>query len=232
MKYYAKEASVYNTTHGSDLYGTDYNIKKHYMDIFTKHIPRNGPILEFGAGTGKFSSIFKEFSNECFLADFSIEMMLMNREKSLPRICADTENLPFCDNYFDCCIGVATFSYVPDKTQGLSEIIRVLKPGGKILILDQNRISFIFILSRLYYLRHRKYNRQPQISQSNLQFYKRLFEDAGLITEEYGTCSWIPHAFDTVPAKLLIPFDFIMSHLPIIKDYAMRLFIVGQKVKD
>jgi ubiquinone/menaquinone biosynthesis C-methylase UbiE len=228
MQYYAKESDAYNKTHGSDLYGTDYNIKKHYINIFNAFIPKGGRILEFGAGTGKFSTLFKDFTDELYLTDFSIEMLNVNREKSLPRICADTENLPFPDHFFDCCIGITTFCYLPDKKRGLSEIIRVLKPGGIILIIDQNRVNFIFMLSKLYYLRHRKLNRQPQVSQSTLFLYRQLFHEAGLEIETSGSFSWIPHALPTAIVKLLTPFDYILTRLPIVKNYAMRLFIIGK----
>lgn len=229
MEYYAKESNQYNQTHGSDLYGTEYNIKTHYMNIFATSIPKGGRILEFGSGTGRFATIFKDFAHELYMTDLSIEMLVENREKSLPRICADTENLPFPNNFFDCGIGITTFAYLPDKKQGLSEIIRVLKPGAKIVLLDQNWHNFIFMLSKLYYLRHRKLNRQPQVSESTLAFYTQLFQEAGLHIETSGFCSWIPHASPTSIVRILAPFDCVMSRLPIVKNYAMRLYIVGQK---
>jgi len=229
MEYYANESSVYNFSHGSNLYGTDYNIDLHYMKIFEKYLPPDSRLLEFGAGTGKFSTILKDRSQECILTDFSVEMLHANREKTLPRICADTEILPFSDNYFDCCVGITTFGYLPDKKRGLLEIMRVLKPGGKIILIDQNRINLVFALGKLYYLKRRKKNRQPQLSESTIFFYRNLFREVDLSIEKSGTFSWIPHALSKPIVKLLIPIDFILTRIPFLKNYAMRVFLVGQK---
>ncbi len=49
---------------------------------------------------------------------------------------ADAEYLPFADSSFDVVISECAFSLLPDKNTGAKEIVRVLKPGGKIAITD------------------------------------------------------------------------------------------------
>lgn len=49
---------------------------------------------------------------------------------------ADAEHLPFIDNYFDCITLAFGLRNITDKTTALSSIYRVLKPGGKLLILE------------------------------------------------------------------------------------------------
>ena len=229
LKYYNLEASKYNISHGSDLYGTEYNIKNNYLKVFKKYIKPKSNILEFGAGTGRFSKILKKMANNFYITDLSLEMLLQNRDSSLGSVCADTEALPFPDNFFDLCIGVAAFAYLPNKVKGIKEIRRVLKPGGRLLIIDMNRKSFIFKLTKLYYFRHRKFNYPSHINESNLVFLKKLFLKNGFTLDESGIFSWVPHALTKAVAFFFIILDRIFPHLPILKNQAMRLYITGHK---
>ena len=50
---------------------------------------------------------------------------------------SSAENLPFSDQEFDVVISNGVFNLVPDKDQALSEVFRVLKTGGRLMIADQ-----------------------------------------------------------------------------------------------
>lgn len=229
MKYYSAEAKDYNVTHGSSLYGTEYNLKNHYLKVFRQFLGDAGVTLEFGSGTGRFAEVLREFTDTLYLSDISLEMLLQNNKTPFARICTDTESLPFPDAFFDTCVGVTTFAYLPDKKAGIRELRRVLKPGGRLFILDMNRSSIVFKLTALYYLRHRKSNRPRHINESNLVFLRKLFADNRFTIDGTGVFSWIPHAVPKPVVSLLMPGDKIFSLLPIIRNHAMRLYITGRK---
>jgi ubiquinone/menaquinone biosynthesis C-methylase UbiE len=48
---------------------------------------------------------------------------------------ADAENLPFGDNTFDCVYSFGVFHHTPDTQKAINEAYRVLKPGGKAIIM-------------------------------------------------------------------------------------------------
>ena len=47
------------------------------------------------------------------------------------------ENLPFTDDTFDVVISNGVINLIPDKEAAMSEIIRVLKPTGRLMVADQ-----------------------------------------------------------------------------------------------
>lgn len=50
---------------------------------------------------------------------------------------ASAEDLPFQNENFDVMISNGVFNLVPNKSKALSEVFRVLKPGGQLMIADQ-----------------------------------------------------------------------------------------------
>jgi len=61
---------------------------------------------------------------------------------------ANAEDLPYPDNYFDCVTSMGVLHHVPDTEKAVKEIYRVLKPGGRLIVMFYhknsalNRINF------------------------------------------------------------------------------------------
>ncbi len=102
-------------------------------------------ILDIATGTGDFAiALLKLKPAEVVGMDISEGMLQVGREKmkrkgfdKVVRMeLGDSENLPFEDNYFDALtvgFGVRNFE---NLEKGLSEMLRVVRPGGKIIILE------------------------------------------------------------------------------------------------
>ncbi|WP_158368159.1 bifunctional demethylmenaquinone methyltransferase/2-methoxy-6-polyprenyl-1,4-benzoquinol methylase UbiE [Candidatus Williamhamiltonella defendens] len=104
-------------------------------------------ILDLAGGTGdlteKFSRMVGE-KGEVILTDINSSMLMIGREKirnqgrinNIHYVQANAESLPFCDNYFDCITFAFGLRNVTEKEKALSSILRVLKPGGRLLVLE------------------------------------------------------------------------------------------------
>jgi demethylmenaquinone methyltransferase/2-methoxy-6-polyprenyl-1,4-benzoquinol methylase len=113
-----------------------------------------GKILDVGIGTGKNIDYYNSEA-EVTGIDFSQKMLEKGRQKlaksgkkNIILAQMDVENLNFNDNSFDYVITSSVFCSVPDPIKGLKEISRVLKPDGKLImiehVLSKNRfISFL-----------------------------------------------------------------------------------------
>lgn len=98
-------------------------------------------ILEVGVGTGKNFPYYPA-NADITAIDFSDEMLKRAGERAkrqkvkVQLLQMDVQSLDFEDNSFDSVVATFVFCSVPDPIQGLNEISRVCKPGGKIVLLD------------------------------------------------------------------------------------------------
>ncbi len=103
-------------------------------------------VLDLAGGTGDLTALFQQRvgdNGQVVLADINAQMLRTGRDrlidKGLAKIRhaqANAECLPFADNSFDCvCIGFGLRN-VTDKDAALRSMYRVLKPGGRAIILE------------------------------------------------------------------------------------------------
>ena len=110
-------------------------------------------ILDIAAGTGTSSMAFLSEGVRVVAADFSKGMLEVGKKKypKLEFVFADAMKLPFKDQEFD----VVTMSFglrnVQDHKVALSEFLRVLKPGGRLVICEFSHVPGPFgVLYRFY----------------------------------------------------------------------------------
>jgi phosphatidylethanolamine/phosphatidyl-N-methylethanolamine N-methyltransferase len=103
-----------------------------------------GSVLEVGVGTGlNFSYYPRDRRVEAL--DLSEEMLKRARARAerqqinVDLLQMDAQRLEFPDESFDWAVATFVFCSVPDPVQGLSEIRRVLRPGGRALLLEHVR---------------------------------------------------------------------------------------------
>jgi demethylmenaquinone methyltransferase/2-methoxy-6-polyprenyl-1,4-benzoquinol methylase len=95
-------------------------------------------VLDLAAGTGTSSMAFTRHSAEVVAGDISTGMLTEGRRRhpKIDFIYADAMDLPFADGGFD----VVTISFgirnVHDVDTALAEMLRVLKPGGRLVICE------------------------------------------------------------------------------------------------
>lgn len=122
--------------------------ERSFMEPLRKEIidRATGVVLEVGAGTGLNFVLYDPARVERVEAIEPDTAMLRYAQKRLEMACvpitltqAGAENLPFADETFDSAVATLVFCSVDDAVQGLREIMRVLKPGGLLLLVEHVR---------------------------------------------------------------------------------------------
>ena len=104
-------------------------------------------VLDIAGGTGDLAAKFSRLvgtNGKVVLADINDSMLTVGREKltnkgivgNIEYVQANAECLPFPDNYFDCITIAFGLRNVTDKDAALRSMNRVLKPGGRLLVLE------------------------------------------------------------------------------------------------
>ena len=111
--------------------------------VLEKIDPQSGEkVLDIAAGTGTSSMALKLPGVEVVAADFSKGMLAEGKKRypELEFVFADAMKLPFKNNEFD----VVTMSFglrnVQDRDKALHEFLRVLKPGGRLVICEFSHV--------------------------------------------------------------------------------------------
>lgn len=102
-----------------------------------------GKVLEVGVGTGKNIAYYPE-NVELTGIDFSERMIDRAKKKAWNKEnvhlhVMDAENMDFQDDTFDTIVTSCVYCSVPDPVQGMKEMKRVCKQGGKLLMLEHVR---------------------------------------------------------------------------------------------
>lgn len=98
-------------------------------------LPVRGRLLDAGGGTGRVSTLLRPLVNGCVVADLSEGMLRRARTKGgIETVLARTEALPFPDGAFARVIVVDALHHFSRMEKAIAELIRVLEPGGRILI--------------------------------------------------------------------------------------------------
>ncbi len=107
-------------------------------------------VLDIAGGSGDISRLFLDKvgkNGQVILTDINNAMLRVGRDrlldegKATPTAQCDAEHLPFPDNYFDCVSIAFGLRNVTHKDAALREMRRVLRPGGRLIVLEFSKIA-------------------------------------------------------------------------------------------
>ena len=110
-------------------------------------VRRGQKVLDLAGGTGDLAARFASIvgpQGEVVLADINDSMLKVGRENltnkgvvgNVEYVQADAECLPFPDDHFNCITIAFGLRNVTDKDAALRSMYRILKPGGRVLVLE------------------------------------------------------------------------------------------------
>ena len=118
--------------------------------VMVANVSEGSRVLDIAAGTGDLAIAFAKkvgASGQVVHTDINEAMLRTGRDRlldagvALPTMVCDAEKLPFPDNHFDVVTVAFGLRNMTHKDQALKEMNRVLKPRGKLLVLEFSTVA-------------------------------------------------------------------------------------------
>jgi demethylmenaquinone methyltransferase / 2-methoxy-6-polyprenyl-1,4-benzoquinol methylase len=140
-------ASKYDVMNDVMSAGMHRGWKRFAVDV--SGVKAGDKVLDIAGGSGDLSKLFCKKvgrGGEVILTDINASMLAVGRDRmidaglSVPAAQCNAEFLPFADNSFDCVIVAFGLRNMTHKDEALKEMQRVLKIGGRLLVLEFSKV--------------------------------------------------------------------------------------------
>ncbi|RMG17125.1 MAG: methyltransferase domain-containing protein [Deltaproteobacteria bacterium] len=146
-------------------------------------------ILDLGGGTGVGSARLSTRlgrHGEVVTLDLSLPMLKRSGarrfEAPIHRVCADALALPFADESFDGILCTNSFHHYPDPKRALAEMRRVLRPGGRLVLVDPSADSLL--VRAFIEIAERRLLKLHHVHLHGLAEWRAMLTDAGFARVE------------------------------------------------
>jgi demethylmenaquinone methyltransferase/2-methoxy-6-polyprenyl-1,4-benzoquinol methylase len=127
-------------------------------------LPTDGWLLDGGGGTGRVSSRLNGLAGHIVVSDLSHRMLKKARGEKVRPVRAHVELLPFTDEFFDRVLVVDALHHFCDQRQAIEDLLRVLKPGGCMVIeepdLNHKGVKLLALAEKMLLMRSHFYTPQ------------------------------------------------------------------------
>jgi malonyl-CoA O-methyltransferase len=126
-----------------DYFSTSIESDDGRFQAVLRHISSHDRVLDVGCGKGRFlKGVIKKFpETRCYGVDIS-ESLLSSIPEKIKTKKGSLENIPYPDNFFDVVFSVEAIEHSPNPDAAVSELVRVTKFGGWIVIIDKQQSNW------------------------------------------------------------------------------------------
>lgn len=113
----------------------------YHVQLILRHIGEigRGRVLDIGSGKGRFARIVKDTNPQANVCAFDLaEAMLQCVPADIQTCCGSMTSLPFPEGAFDAAYATESLEHAVDIETAVAEMCRVVRPGGKLVIIDKN----------------------------------------------------------------------------------------------
>jgi ubiquinone/menaquinone biosynthesis C-methylase UbiE len=119
-----------------------------YRDLIEKYLRPGQRLLD--AGCGRYMKFCREFSGTAQVVGIDLESTLDTDNRRFPfGVRGDLGHLPFPADHFDMVISRSVVEHLEDPKRVFREFYRVLRPGGKVIIITPNKYDYVSLIAAL-----------------------------------------------------------------------------------
>jgi ubiquinone/menaquinone biosynthesis C-methylase UbiE len=160
--------------------------------VLAQALPLRGKVLEIGTGKGRFLVRFARHAGMVTTVDIAAEEQRCARlnaryagvEGKIRFVLRDAAHLPWPDSTFDAVVTMNAMHHIAHFRQVLKEVLRVVKPGGKIVLADFSPRGFQIIARE-----HRAEGKTHPHEHYDFRELQRWLRERGLVTRLRKGCN-------------------------------------------
>jgi SAM-dependent methyltransferase len=190
-----------------DLYSKYYAGRKFhdalYRELIGRYLEPGARLLD--AGCGRYLKFCREFSPVAHVVGIDLERSFETNNEHVPyAVRGDLGALPFPPDCFDMVISRSVVEHLEDPPRVFREFFRVLRPGGRVVILTPNKYDYVSLIAAITpYRLHRSLVSRifrvpeddvfPTLYRANtLSAIRKAMTAAGLVEREMDTINHYP----------------------------------------
>jgi SAM-dependent methyltransferase len=205
-------------------------------------------ILDIGSGIGTYVRKFREKSPHAFGLDVDFDRVIEGAQ-TVPNLqVAESEHLPFADRSFDIVVLNEVIEHVTDDARTIAEAVRILRPGGRVLIFAPNRLYLfethgIYLGNRYVFRLIPFVNWLPDALRRRFAPHVRAYTSSGMRRLFNGVPARIVHhgyvypGFDNIVARrprlgrFLRVLFYFLEQTPL-KRFGLSHFVVAERIPE
>jgi ubiquinone/menaquinone biosynthesis C-methylase UbiE len=178
-----------------------------YMELIQKHLIPGQRVLD--AGCGRYLKFSKQLSRIATVVGIDLETTLETENLRPPfGVRGNLSDLPFPASHFDMVISRSVVEHLEDPQRVFREFARVLKPGGKVVIITPNKYDYVSLIASLtpYALHRRLVHKIFRVSEDDVFPTLYRANTLGAIRKALTTATFIEKELRTInhyPAYLM-----------------------------
>lgn len=214
-----------------------------FSDVIHEYVRAGDVMLDAGCGSGRvFQYHFDAHQRPQLIVGVDVTDEPLGNRNIDAAARADLARLPFNDATFDIVISSHVAEHLTQPELVFGELSRVLKPGGRLLILTPNRWHYVTVSSALLpHSFHLKFNTSrgvdahdifPTVYRANTaRRLRSLYDSAGFDIEQLYQFETEPEylAFSTPSYALGVGFERVVNRFSALKHLRVNLLSVGRK---
>lgn len=201
-------------------------------------LPRGARVADLGCGSGAFTDLLRRAGFSSVGLDISPKLITLGRSKypGLELIEGDAEHLPFESESLDGVLLSGLVHHFPDPRRVAAEVHRVLKPGGRFVAFDPNRMNPFMWLYRdhsspFYSPVGVTENERPVLAWR----IAAVFRDAGFHVQTEYLAGLAYRYVASKRTRVLLPvynfIDNVVFNLAIMKPFRPFVLTAGEKTR-
>ncbi len=219
-----------------DVFTPESNLRLINACIRLMKPERGARVVDLGCGSGVFSDLLQSAGYPCIGLDISPKLIAIGRRKypNIEFVEGDVEHLPFPDASIDAVLLSGLIHHLPESSRCAAEVFRVLRPGGRFVAFDPNRMNpFMW----LYRDRSSPFYSSVGVTENERPILAReradVFRQAGFTVGTEYLSNLRYRYVASAKVRWLLPIynaiDGILARLPFAKPFRAFVLTYGEK---